>query len=75
MGDDMTHTVTITVTGNYPHGHKQQSQVMISGDGGLVHMMEAFKSALIAAGFSLDIAKMLDGATSHRVERSECPVD
>lgn len=60
MDDDMTHTVTITVAGNYPHGQKQHSQVTLSGDGGLDHMIEAFKASLIAAGFALDTAKKLD---------------
>ncbi len=60
MNDDLTHKVTITVEGNYPHGHKQHSQVSILGTGDLDHMFEAFKAALVAAGFSLDVAKRLD---------------
>ena len=60
MDDKMTHTVTIIVSGNYPHGQKQHSQVTLSGDGGLDHMIEAFKASLIAAGFSIDTAKKLD---------------
>jgi len=58
--DEMTHTVTITVSGNYPHGQKQHASVTINGDGGLDHMIEAFKAALVAAGFALDTAKKLD---------------
>ena len=60
MNEDMTHTVTITVSGNYPHGQKQHASVTINGDGGLDHMIEAFKAALVAAGFALDTAKKLD---------------
>ena len=58
--DDPTHAITITVTGNYPHGAKQHAQVVIAGDGGLDHMIDAFKAALIAAGFALETAKKLD---------------
>jgi hypothetical protein len=54
--DELTHKVEITISGNYPHGTKQHSSVSISGDGGLDHMIEAFKAALIAAGFSIDTA-------------------
>lgn len=60
MNDDMTHTVTITVTGDYPHGPKQHAQVTVSGDGGLSHMIESFRAALVAAGFSMDAARNLD---------------
>ena len=58
--DELTHTVTITVTGNYPHGSKQQASVSMSGDGGLDHMLDAFRAALVAAGFSTDTAAKLD---------------
>ena len=60
MNDDMTHTVTITVTGNYQHGAKQHASVSMSGDGGLDHMIEAFKASLVAAGFSVETAAKLD---------------
>jgi len=60
MNDDMTHTVTITVTGNYPHGAKQHASVSMSGDGGLDHMIETFKASLVAAGFSMETAAKLD---------------
>lgn len=60
MENDLTHVVEITVIGNYPNGQKQQAKVSISGDGDLDHMIEAFKAALVAAGFSTDIAKKLD---------------
>ena len=58
--DEITHNITITIDGNYPHGKKQHSQVSIGGDGGLEHMLEAFKSSLLAAGFSVDLVKKLD---------------
>lgn len=60
MNDDLTHTVTIAVSGNYPHGAKAHASVTLSGDGGLDHMIEAFKTALVAAGFSLAVAARLD---------------
>lgn len=58
--DELTHKIEITISGNYQHGSKQHASVSISGDGGLDHMIEAFKAALIAAGFSMDTAKKLD---------------
>lgn len=58
--DELTHSVEITITGNYPHGQKQHARVQMSGDGGLDHMIEAFKAALVAAGFSLQTASSLD---------------
>jgi hypothetical protein len=60
MMDGQTHTVTITVTDHYPHGLKQYASVTIGGDGQLDHMFEAFKAALVAAGFALETAKKLD---------------
>ncbi len=58
--DELTHTITIAVTGNYPHGQKQHSSVTVSGDGSLDHMLDAFKAALVAAGFSPETAAKLD---------------
>jgi hypothetical protein len=52
MNDDLTHTITITISGNYPHGEKTHEQVTLSGDGSLSHMILAFRTALVAAGFS-----------------------
>lgn len=60
MVDELTHTVEIAVYGNYPTGQMLHAKVQISGDGGLDHMIEAFKAALVAAGFLLDTAKQLD---------------
>jgi len=60
MDDYLTHKVTITIEGNYIHGHKQHSQVSILGAGDLDHMLEAFKASLVAAGFSLEVARRLD---------------
>ena len=60
MSDELTHKVEITITGNYPHGQKQHARVEIAGDGGLDHMIEAYKSALVAAGFALETAAALD---------------
>lgn len=58
--DELTHTVTVTVNGKYPHGEKQHASVTMSGDGGLDHMLSAFRAALVAAGFSTDTAAKLD---------------
>ena len=61
MNDDLTHTVTITVTGKYPHGSREHCSVTIAGNGDLDHMIEAFKASLVAAGFSMATAAKLDG--------------
>lgn len=58
--DELTHTIDIKITGNYPHGSKQHASISISGDGTLGHMAEASKAALIAAGFHADTAKDID---------------
>lgn len=58
--DELTHSIEITITGNYPHGQTQHAKVQMAGDGGLDHMIEAFKAALVAAGFSLGTAASLD---------------
>lgn len=62
MTDDLTHTITITIDGNYPHGSKQHAQVIMSGDGGLQHMIEAFKASLMAAGFGYETVRQFDEA-------------
>lgn len=53
MTDDPTHTITITIDGNYPHGGKQHAQVIMSGNGDLQHMIEAVKASLMAAGLDM----------------------
>lgn len=58
--DDMSHTIEISINGNYVHGPKQHVSVVLSGDGGLDHFIEAFKTALVAAGFAMDTVKKLD---------------
>lgn len=57
--DYLTHKVEITITGDYPSGSKQRATVAIAGDGGIEHMLEAFRAALVAAGFSLETAKKI----------------
>jgi hypothetical protein len=59
MNDDFTHTVSITVSGNYAHGPKTHSSVIVSGDGGIDHMLDAFKAILVASGYSADTANRL----------------
>jgi len=53
--DELSHTITIIISGNYPHGQKQHASVTINGDGGIDHMVDVFSAALVAAGFSGDI--------------------
>ena len=55
-----SHTITITVEGKYIHGQDQHACIMLSGDGSLEHMVEAFNTALVAAGFAADTAYKLD---------------
>jgi hypothetical protein len=55
-----THSVTVIVCGNYPHGQKQHAKVEIAGDGSLDHVIDAFRAALVAAGFSVGVAQQLD---------------
>lgn len=55
-----THAVTVTVHGKYPHGEQQHASVMVVGDGGLGHMVETFRAALVAAGFDAETAAKLE---------------
>jgi hypothetical protein len=55
-----THKITFAIVGKYPHGATQDVSVAISGNGDLGHMVEAFKTALVASGYSLDTAAKLD---------------
>lgn len=57
--DELTHSVTVTVNGNYPHGQRQHATVTMGGDGGLDHMLDTFRAALVAAGFSTETAATL----------------
>ena len=57
--DYLTHKIEITITGNYPSGSKQHATVSIDGDGGIEHMLYAFQTALVAAGFSIETAKKI----------------
>ncbi len=60
MNEELTHTVAVAVTGRYQHGDRQHCEVRMSGDGGIEHMLDAFRAALVAAGFSPRIAEHLD---------------
>ena len=55
-----THTITVAVDGRYPHGGTQRATVVVAGDGGLDHMLDTFRAALMAAGYSARIAESLD---------------
>lgn len=54
------HTVTVTIRGNTTHSGKQVALVEIGGDGSLDHILDAFKAALVAAGFSTVTAGKLE---------------
>ncbi len=56
----MTHSVTVTIVGRYQHGERQHASVTMSGDGGLDHMLDVFRAALVAGGFSTETAAKLD---------------
>lgn len=58
--DELTHRVEITIAVITRTACKKHASISICGDGGLDHMIEAFKAALIAAGFAIDTAKKLD---------------
>lgn len=60
MDDKPTHTVRIIVTGRYIHGEATHVEVSVAGDGGLDHVLDAFKAALVAAGFAMSTAARLD---------------
>lgn len=60
MDERPSHEVAIRISGKYPAGTKQHAMIVLAGDGGLEHMIEAFKTALLAAGFSMDTVKKLD---------------
>lgn len=56
----LTHKIEITISGVYQSGERKHANICLYGDGNLDHMIEAFKMALIAGGFSLETAKKLD---------------
>lgn len=56
MTDDISNTIEIRYL---PDKEKEQSLVRVSGDGSLDHFLDAFQSALIAAGFGPDTTKRL----------------
>ncbi len=60
MNDELTHSVTVTINGKYPHGERQHASVTMAGDGNIEHMLDVFRAALIAAGFSALCASRLD---------------
>ncbi len=58
--DDLTHAITVVVSGRYPHGREQpQASVTVNGDGGIGHALDAFRAALVAMGFSAAVAGRL----------------
>lgn len=59
MKDELTHKVVIEVYADYPSGEKMQSIVGVYGDGGIDHMLDAFRASLVASSFSADTASRL----------------
>jgi hypothetical protein len=60
-----THTVAVTITGQYPHGAQPRASVTVAGDGSIDHMLDAFRAALVAAGFAAQTAAQLTIAEPH----------
>ncbi len=59
--NDLTHSISITITGRYPHGKTQQhGAVTLDGNGDIDHFFDAFRSALVVGGFSAAMAARLD---------------
>ncbi len=56
---DLTHSITVTVTGLYQHGVQQHATLTMAGDGSLDHALDTFKAALVAMGFSAALAEKL----------------
>jgi hypothetical protein len=55
-----THSVTVIVKARYPHNREhQQASVTVDGDGDIEHMLDTFRAALVAAGFSATQADRL----------------
>jgi hypothetical protein len=57
---DITHYVTVTITGNYQHGDKADATVTLGGRGDLEHMLSTFRAALVVAGFRAETAALLN---------------
>ena len=57
--ENETHTVKIEVIGKYTHGGNTRSYIEVGGDGGIEHMLQSFRTSLVAAGFHEDTAKNL----------------
>jgi hypothetical protein len=59
--DDLTHTVEITIIQRYPPDGDQKARIVIDGHGALEYdtIVEAFKAALMAAGFAEVVADKL----------------
>jgi len=52
--DELTHKISITIYGRYTDGYDQHAHIEVHGDGGLEHMMDAFRAALLASGFAVE---------------------
>ena len=56
-----THSITVVVTGRYPHGREHaHASVTVNGDGSLEHAIDTFQAALVAMGFAPDTAARLN---------------
>lgn len=51
-----THSITMTVTGRYPHGAEEKASITTEGDGSLEHIAQTVAALLVAAGYATDTA-------------------
>lgn len=54
-----SHTITVFINARYPHGERAQASVTMAGDGDIAHAMDTFTAALVAMGFSAELAGRL----------------
>lgn len=55
-----SHTVAVTITASTVHTGNQMVSVSVDGSGDIDHMVETFRAALVAAGFTCATAATLD---------------
>jgi len=57
-----THIITVHTDYKYLHADpkRRMYSVEVSGDGDIDHYLQAFRTALVAAGFDLETAARLD---------------
>ena len=55
----MTTIITIKIGTDTTHAGKTHSEISIFGDGSIDHMLDAFRCALVSAGFACETAARL----------------